>query len=41
MRFGMLIETTNNHFPGVSFQPNSYVDDLMLLWNLVDFVVTN
>lgn len=38
MRFGMLIETTDNHLPGVSSQPNSYVDDLMLLWNLVDLI---
>lgn len=38
MRFGMLIETTDYHLPGVSFQPNTYVDGLMLLWNLVDLI---
>lgn len=45
MHFGMLIDTADSHLPGVSFESNSCVDNLMWLWNLVgliqvDIVVT-
>lgn len=38
MCFGLLTDITDSHLPRVSLEPDSHVDDVLLLWNLVGLI---